>query len=908
MSETVDWEIGRLLDEIENAYEQESKRDAFDSEKKEIEQRLLKLGTTLASRYNSPVAIAVGGQGIILKLNDSQLPGYPVALKFSRPVSEQTEVLNAMIRKEIEYLTGMRHPSIVRVHRASTLTQGGKSDPFSYYIMDFVSGSDSSKFFLSKTIDQALLISILSSTIDLFRYLHDHGLAYLDIKAQNILIDEYNTPIISDLGTIKLRDINDSQETIIAVTRRFADPKLLTLLDKNPIDPDRNEGRIPRKDIDPKWDLVPLGWTILNWLGFDELGNAIERRLNITPYCRKYLMLMAARLFGGRAAPWLSQKIGLSDTILADIAYDRIEEVGTDVNKISGSYSLGDLLPELNQNHIQTIRVSRSSSTTYTERIEELIDHPRFRRLKGITQLGLISNVYPTATHSRFEHSLGTYHNTTRYILSLYNDPLNPLFRQLMTLSDLRAVLLASLLHDIGQYPMAHDLEAIDDNTFSHERLSARIVNELKRWKPEPMPSTVGARLTEGRKKLSVSLLERQWDVNFDRVLQILTTRSDSRRAPIKDRILHSIIDGPIDADKLDYLERDAYRLRVPYPLGIDFERILRCLTVVITAGEDGAANIATIGVHEKAKVPAEFVVMARYAMFSQAYWHHSVRAMKAMLYRATAALLVRLRASDGDRSFRQSFEEFVLSLPGVMYTGASEQRQQSLLTLLEQAEERQRTKVERNPLSDMGNLAASDVAVLRFLESWLEQYNLPEAALLAQIANRQIFKRLFVFTRERSPQEWDRMLTSWNSLDDKRKRTLMIELERIIVSELNKREGTEPETESLRPVDVERVLVAHTSGQPIILIDVPEVRTGSSVPLFYVVEAQRRALRKMDLVLGTTAQSDVWSDFGAKLHERAGKVRVFCHPEFVDVIEAVVESPDKFLGFFKEALARPST
>ena len=97
------------------------------------------------------------------------------------------------------------------------------------------------------------------------------------------------------------------------------------------------------------------------------------------------------------------------------------------------------------------------------------------RRLAGVPQLGIISLVYPTATHSRLEHVLGTFTNVVRYCDALYHDPLNSLFKQIVSEADIIALLLAALFHDLGQFPLAHDLEEAAPELFDHEKIARQI-------------------------------------------------------------------------------------------------------------------------------------------------------------------------------------------------------------------------------------------------------------------------------------------------------------------------------------------------------------------------------------------------------------------------------------------------
>jgi HD superfamily phosphohydrolase len=166
------------------------------------------------------------------------------------------------------------------------------------------------------------------------------------------------------------------------------------------------------------------------------------------------------------------------------------------------------------------------------------------------------------------------------------------------------------------------------------------------------------------------------WKVPPDRVLSLLNAKPSNLDANPKDKLLRSIISGPIDADKLDYLFRDSRHLDLPYPRGVDVERLFGCLTtVVVSKHEGGARDVPVLGVQAKGKVTAEFLTMARYAMFSQAYWHHAVRAQKAMLFRAVEALLVAKPSDSRWRELQSDFIEMVTSLPESLYRPEPEAR-----------------------------------------------------------------------------------------------------------------------------------------------------------------------------------------------------------------------------------------
>src|SRR5690606_7299374 len=117
--------------------------------------------------------------------------------------------------------------------------------------------------------------------------------------------------------------------------------------------------------------------------------------------------------------------------------------------------------------------------------------------------------------------------------------------------------------------------------------------------------------------------LRSDWGIEPDDVLRLL-------RGPVEQtshRILRSMLSGPIDIDKVDYLMRDSLHAGVPYGRNFDQRRLVRSLCLN-QAGEG-------LAITSKGKTAAELMVFARYVMFSEVYWHHTVRAATAMLQRA---------------------------------------------------------------------------------------------------------------------------------------------------------------------------------------------------------------------------------------------------------------------------------
>lgn len=256
------------------------------------------------------------------------------------------------------------------------------------------------------------------------------------------------------------------------------------------------------------------------------------------------------------------------------------------------------------------MRIPPEQDVPITDRVRRLIDTEVFQRLTGISQLGFVSLVYPGSRHTRFEHSLGVYRLSLLFLKRLCHDK-----RFLATVRRHEAELLivAALLHDIGHWPFCHLIEDLAlPGIPHHETFAAGFLEELR------------------------PLLLRDWGVTPEDILTLLehseiVPRSGEDREEYQRRcrsfhILMSILSGPIDIDKMDYLQRDSCAAGVPYGRHFDQERLIGSLCL----NEEGSG----LAITEKGKTAAELMVFARYVMFSEVYWHHTVRATTAMFQR----------------------------------------------------------------------------------------------------------------------------------------------------------------------------------------------------------------------------------------------------------------------------------
>jgi HD superfamily phosphohydrolase len=217
--------------------------------------------------------------------------------------------------------------------------------------------------------------------------------------------------------------------------------------------------------------------------------------------------------------------------------------------------------------------------------IWDLIGTMEFQRLRRIRQLGTTFFTFHGAEHSRFNHSLGVYEIVRRMIDDVFDG------RPQWNAEDRLLCLCAALLHDVGHGPFSHSFEKVFH--LNHEEFTQRII----------MGDT------------EVNKVLRRVDDEFPKkVAEVIAKTSDNKLAI-------SMISSQIDADRMDYLLRDAYFTGVSYG-NFDMERILR---VMRPYGDQ--VVIKASGMHA-----VEHYIMSRYQMYWQVYFHPVTRSAEVIL------------------------------------------------------------------------------------------------------------------------------------------------------------------------------------------------------------------------------------------------------------------------------------
>jgi len=270
----------------------------------------------------------------------------------------------------------------------------------------------------------------------------------------------------------------------------------------------------------------------------------------------------------------------------------------------------------------------------------DIINDPLFQRLRRIRQLSLTEMVYPGANHTRFEHSLGVVQMASEMFCNIVsqNHSLNKLGIKLKDLERPKKIIrLAALLHDIGHAPFSHSgEEAMPFLPTKHPRYEA---DGKKRYEHEDYS-------IEAIKLIFRDYIENhpQGEALGIKAEDITALMGDKSVPPTRTSLIWGgLISGQLDADRADYLLRDSLHLGVNYGL-YDRNRLVSCTTL----GQSEESGECFLAIEDGGLHVAESLVIARYQMFSQVYFHHVRRAFDYHVGQATKEVLKCLRFKDG--------------------------------------------------------------------------------------------------------------------------------------------------------------------------------------------------------------------------------------------------------------------
>ncbi|MEZ5070298.1 MAG: HD domain-containing protein [Bacteroidales bacterium] len=227
--------------------------------------------------------------------------------------------------------------------------------------------------------------------------------------------------------------------------------------------------------------------------------------------------------------------------------------------------------------------------------IFDLVQDPRFQRLRRIRQGGLTHLVYPGANHTRFQHALGAMHLMGQAI-EVIRSKGHPI-----TDEEALAVTMAILLHDMGHGPFSHSLEYSLVKGIEHEEISLMFMEAFNR----------------------------EWQGGLDMTLAIF-------RDLYPKKFLHQLVSSQLDMDRLDYLKRDSYFTGVTEGV-VGSDRIIKMLNVL----DDNLV------VDEKGIYSIEKFLVARRLMYWQVYLHKTVLSAEQLLVQTLSRARVLRRSGE---------------------------------------------------------------------------------------------------------------------------------------------------------------------------------------------------------------------------------------------------------------------
>ena len=252
---------------------------------------------------------------------------------------------------------------------------------------------------------------------------------------------------------------------------------------------------------------------------------------------------------------------------------------------------------------------------------KDVMDRPEMQRLRSVKQLGLGYLVFPGANHTRFEHCLGTYHLAGRMAYAIGLDK-----------EDSDTVRMAGMLHDICHPPYSHSLESLMERSVGMDHMDlarALITGKVPNHKSidddlfDGIPPIGEVISREGIDPEEVCNLIAYPDSQSDNLDSYL---ENHEYFPSKD-YAHQIIHGPVDADQMDYLMRDAHYTGLSHG-DIDCDRLINTMQV----------HNDRIVILRGGTTAAEGLMVSRSLMYTSVYFHETTRIAQKMLSKAVEA------------------------------------------------------------------------------------------------------------------------------------------------------------------------------------------------------------------------------------------------------------------------------
>jgi HD superfamily phosphohydrolase len=567
--------------------------------------------------------IGKGGDGVVYKGHYVKDPELPLAIKFYVPLPgnlfaasiEQAAFVkdfDSRYKNELKRLRDVTHPNLQRyiscgklkptanyfaAHEA--LDTRGMDIPF--IVTRFIDGHKFDRVLSSPPppTRSAIVKNILELALAL-QYLHEKHLLHGDIKIQNVLIEtRWSKAVLIDFGFSKSFLSSDPAETSFFVDPRRLPETVRRLLETQATRNHSWSRSRLEELLFPALDLYHFGLFLQEVL-------ACEPRV-LTSFDRKYLGYIAEDLLQWRIEPSGDTHKRYAGYICdAKQLLERIQRLEHGPHYYEHAFAHQELAPP-------RLIVHPNSKIEVRDSLAALMSHPTLRRLHNLNQLSLVKYIYPRATQTRFDHVLSALGHCQRIWKALSH---SAKFLFHMSPADIDRLEALTLLHDINHFPFLHYFQEAG----IPEVTQVPVIRTFLEDRPQALPGQTAPSLQ--------SLLE-QRQITPDSLKRLISDSVLVGAEP-PEAIIKSILNAGIDADKLAYLRDDAETTGVPFGLGIDIQGLLDKIDVDLVSTENGPVWHV---VFPYSALPAvESVCFARYWNFRRIYWHHTNRAMEAMI------------------------------------------------------------------------------------------------------------------------------------------------------------------------------------------------------------------------------------------------------------------------------------
>lgn len=528
-----------------------------------------------------------------------------------------TTDLRARHSHELGRLQTLSHPCLQKyvgagdmsyVHdyfaKFNTLLEQGSQVPF--IASRRIHGTRMDEIKLANRSDIARHLYALAGAL---KYLHQREILHNDIRMQNILIEEStNAPVLVDFGL----SIDFSADVASRPhTQLFHDP--------NPL-PKKICNAIAQARVPQGWDRQELRRIMFPFADLHQFGLLIKEILSsvharaLDSFDIEYLSLLQESLTGWEHA------IEHQDTgrqhldsfiFTADELVNRLDRLVGGTDHFRRAFAQYESAPA------RTI-VRRSGTVELRESLTAFVSHPALRRLHNLNQLALLHYVYPSATQSRFDHVLSALGRTQQIWRALSS---RPAFLFHMDRASIDRLELASLHHDVNHFPFLHYFQEAGIPAINR----ASVLEQFLEGAGVARPIAAANGLPQAT--LAEMLAERGLNLEY---LRMLMGPNAPVRYNVSDQIIKSLVNSGVDVDKLAYLPDDAAFSGLRFGLGIDFDGLMAGIDVAQTPTAEG--KIWHVVFDEDVLPAVESVCFARYWNFKRLYWHHTNRAMAAMI------------------------------------------------------------------------------------------------------------------------------------------------------------------------------------------------------------------------------------------------------------------------------------